>query len=331
MSKNGVMKFFTDERVGAVFMLLAACAGFGAINFGMFESAVFDFRNVCWPWVSQVGMGLFFALIGFEIRNEFAAGLFRNPRAILVPALAALVGVIVPAATYLAIAFWSSASSSIVSGWPMVTATDVSFALMAFSLLARGLPSTLRAFLLSFAVIDDILATIALALGFWRVDALTPLAATSIAMVLAFSLDAKRVKAVISFLSPFVAFVVLPVFAFFAMQIRFEPALLFAGSGSLLAILFLSRPIAKWIGVYLGAIAGNRLVGQEARLPLTRVHFLRVSSLAGIGFTVSLLAADLTFGSGSALFATAATMTVVASLLAAALAAIALKVRRASK
>ena len=245
--------------------------------------------------------------------------------------MAALVGVIVPAAAYLIIAVSSNAGSKIVSGWPMVTATDVSFALMAFSLLARGLPTPLRAFLLSFAVIDDILATIALALGFWRLDALTPLAATSLAMVLAFSLGSKQVAAVIRVLSPLVAFLVLPVFAFFAMQINFSPALLFTGAGPLLAILFLSRPFAKWAGVYLGAILGNRMVSAAERLPVSNANFLRVSSLAGIGFTVSLLAADFTFGTGSALFATAATLTVIASLIAAALSAIALRVRRGAK
>ena len=325
------MKFFRDERAGAVVMLFAACIGFALLNFGIFSDELTQFRNVSWIWVSQISMALFFALIGFELRNEFASGLFANSKAVIVPATAALVGVIVPALVYVTIALAAGASSQILAGWPMVTATDVSFALMAFSLLARGLPKQLRVFLLSFAVIDDILASVALAFGFWRADALTPLIATAVAMGVAFSLPAKRVQSVIAWLSPVVAFIVLPVFAFFAMQIRFDATSLFVGSGTILTLLFFSRPLAKWMGVYLGSLIGNRLVSKDARLSISSSDFARVSSLAGIGFVVSLLAADLTFGSASHDYAVAATMTVVVSLVSAFLAAIALKVRRVAK
>ncbi|MEO0024561.1 MAG: hypothetical protein RL196_1002 [Actinomycetota bacterium] len=311
-------------------MLLAACLGFALQNTGALDAEFASFRFQTWPWISQFGMALFFALIGFELRNEFATGLFRNPRTIIVPAIAALVGVIVPAATYLAIAASSGATAEVISAWPMVTATDVSFALMAFSLLAKGLPKTLRAFLLSFAVIDDIFATLALAIGFMRLDALTPLLSTAAAMVLAFSLRPKQVKKVITFLSPLVAFAVLPVFAFFAMQVNFNPNAIFAGSASILVLLIASRSISKWLGVYLGAILGNRMLKKQERLEISNIEFMRISSLAGIGFTVSLLAADLAFGAESPFFAAAASLTVLASLVAAGLAAIALKARRAS-
>jgi len=312
-------------------MLLAACLGFLGANSGMFAPELLDLRNVSWPWVSQIGMVLFFSLIGFELRNEFAGGLFQNPRAILVPALAAAVGVVVPALVYLSIAAAAGSDAQIISGWPMVTATDVSFALMAYSLLARGLPRELRAFLLSFAVIDDILATVALAIGFWRFDALTPLLSTTFAISIAFALRTKVVTQVIRWLSPLVAFAVLPTFAFFAVQIRFDPAALYGSAGPLMVLLFATRPISKWVGVFTGALLGNRVVAPNARLPLTAADFLPVASLAGIGFTVSLLAADLAFGANSALFALSATLTILASIVAALFATIALRVRLISK
>lgn len=331
MCKYGQVRFFKDERVGASFMLLAACLGFALQNTGALGADFLALRLELWPLVSQVGMALFFALIGFELRNEFSSGLFQNPRTIIVPAFGALIGVVIPAIVYVTLSLFAGASSQITAAWPMVTATDVSFALMAFSLLAKGLPGSLRAFLLSFAVIDDIFATLALAIGFARPDALTPLISTTAAMALAFALKAKQVRRVIRYLSPFVAFIVLPIFAFFAMQVAFSAETIFVGSGAILVALIATRPFTKWAGVFLGSVIANRMLSKDARLSLTTLDFARVASLAGIGFTVSLLAADLAFGSESSLFASAASLTVLASLVAAAFAAIALKVRRVAK
>ena len=322
------MKFFKDERAGAGFMLFAAFLGFALVNFATGANTLEGLKEFVWPWVSQVAMALFFALIGFELRNEFSSGLFVKPKAVLVPAMAALAGVLVPATVYLLSAVALDAPRSVFAAWPMVTATDVSFALMAFSLLARALPVSLRAFLLSFAVIDDILASIALAIGFWRLDALTPLLSSSLALALAFSLSRKQVSAVIRYLSPAVAFAVLPIFAFFAMQVKFDASTVFGGSSTALILLVMARPLTKWLGVFIGAILGNKIMSKSARLPISTLGFLRVTSLAGIGFTVSLLSADFAFGARSSLFAASASLTVLASLIAAALAAIALRARR---
>jgi Na+:H+ antiporter, NhaA family len=325
------VKFFRDERAGALFMLFSAFFGLAAVNLVADHGSIESFKLVVWPWVSQIGMALFFALIGFELRNEFASGLFKNARAILVPALAAIFGVLVPAGAYLLLSGVTHVPANVTAAWPMVTATDVSFALMVFSLLAKGLPKPMRIFLLSFAVIDDIMATIALAFSFWRLDALTPLISTAAAMVLAFGLSPESVRKVIRWLSPFVAFAVLPVFAFFAMQIKLDLGALTSGIGAALVILFAMRPLAKWIGVFAGAVFANRIVPADAKLPLSTFHFWQVASLSGIGFTVSLLAADLAFGAASQLFAAAATLTVAASLVAVVFAVIALKVRRVSR
>ena len=331
MGNNRYVNFFRDERTGAFFMLIAGCAGFLAFNLGLLDASMASFKQSVWPLVSQFGMALFFVLIGFELRSEFNGGLFSRPKAALVPAFAALFGVLVPAVVFVGMALIARASNEVIASWPIVTATDVSFALMAFSVLAKSLPSGLRAFLLSFAVIDDIIATIALAVGFHKIEALTPLLSTAFALVLAFSLSASRVEKAMRVLSPFVAFIVLPLFAFLAMQISFDASLLFVGTSSVLWPLILVRPITKWFGVFLGATIGNRVMSFENRIALTTRDFFRVTSLAGIGFTVSLLAADFAFGSGSKLFAAAATLTVVASLSAVIIAAIALKVRQVAK
>ncbi|MEY4366616.1 MAG: Na+/H+ antiporter NhaA [Actinomycetota bacterium] len=322
------MKFFKDERSGAVVMLLAAAFGFLLCNLGWAELA--SFKEEAWPLVSQLGMALFFALIGLELLAEFDDGLFKNRLSIAVPALAALAGVVIPGAVYVALALLLG-GGSLANGWPIVTATDVSFALMVFSLFAKGLPSGLRAFLLSFAVIDDIFASIALAVSFARLDALIPLISTVGSIAIALLLRRSQRETVVRFFSPFVAFLVLPVFGFFAMQIRFDAGAVFAGSGAVLIPLIFSRPLTKWVGVFVGATVGQRLMPQNAKLDLSTADLLSVSSLAGIGFTVSLLAADLAFGVESQLFSAAAAITVVAAMVSAGLAAIALRARRAAK
>jgi len=318
----------TDERAGALAMLVAAAFGFALCNTGF--AKLENVRGQAWPFVSQIGIGLFFALIGLELLAEFDDGIFRRRLSILVPTLAAFFGVLVPAIVFIVTSFVIG-GQELSKGWPIVTATDVSFALMAFSLLAKGLPTNLRAFLLSFAVIDDIFASVALAVGFARWDALIPLFSTVSAIGIALVLSRRQRARVLSILKPTVTWFVLPVFGFFAMQIRFEPALIFAGPAALLIPLIVVRPITKWLGVYFGAKVGQRWVPQSSRLAISDVDLLRVSSLAGIGFTVSLLAADLAFGVASELFTAAAALTVVAALVAVALAAIALKVRRVAK
>jgi len=318
----------SDERAGALAMLFAAGFGFALCNTGFAELE--NVRGQAWPFVSQIGMGLFFALIGLELLAEFDDGLFKRRLSILVPTLSAFFGVLVPAIVFIVTSFVIG-GQELSKGWPIVTATDVSFALMAFSLLAKGLPTNLRAFLLSFAVIDDIFASVALAVGFARWDALIPLFSTVSAIGIALVLSRRQRERVLSILKPTVTWFVLPVFGFFAMQIRFEPALIFAGPAALLIPLIVVRPITKWLGVYFGAKVGQHWVPQSSRLAISDVDLLRVSSLAGIGFTVSLLAADLAFGVVSDLFTAAAALTVVAALVAVALAAIALKVRRVAK
>jgi len=319
------VNFFKDERAGALVMLAAAACGFVLCNLGWSELE--STKQQVWPFVSQIGMALFFALIGLELFAEFDGGLFKNRLSIVVPVAAAFSGVLVPALVYVGTAILLNAQG-LTKGWPIVTATDVSFALMIFSLFAKGLPSGLRAFLLSFAVIDDIFASIALAISFARPDALIPLVATAGSIGIALALRSSQRHQVVSWLSPLVAFAVLPVFGFFALQIKFEGSSVFAGESSLLVVLVLARPITKWVGVYLGARIGQSLMPKRAKINLGSADFLRVASLAGIGFTVSLLAADLAFGVESSLYSASAALTVIAALVATALSVIALRVRR---
>jgi Na+/H+ antiporter NhaA len=111
-------------------------------------------------WVNDGLMVFFFFVVGLEIRREFAMGELTDRAAALVPALAALGGMVVPALLYVAI----NAGGEGARGWGIVMATDIAFVLGLLALLRPPFPAPLRVFLLTLAIIDDIGAIVVIAL-----------------------------------------------------------------------------------------------------------------------------------------------------------------------
>lgn len=105
-------------------------------------------------------MTIFFLVIGLEVKRELVTGELSNRQAALLPAFAALGGVVLPAAIYLAVAGGGEAAQ----GWGIPMATDVAFALAALAALGRRVPRPLIAFLLGVAVVDDIAAILVVAI-----------------------------------------------------------------------------------------------------------------------------------------------------------------------
>lgn len=111
-------------------------------------------------WINDALMTVFFLVVGMEIRREIHEGaLSRFDQAIL-PVLAAVGGVVVPALIYLSFNYATGRSQ----GWAIPTATDIAFAVGVLAILGRSIPSNIRAFLLALAIIDDIIAVIIIAL-----------------------------------------------------------------------------------------------------------------------------------------------------------------------
>jgi len=104
-------------------------------------------------WIKEGLMALFFLIVGLEIKYEILKGELSDPRRLATPVLAALGGMIAPALVYLTLVPGLGAP---VGGWPIPLATDIAFALAVFGLVARGLPSSLRVFLLTLAIVDDL-------------------------------------------------------------------------------------------------------------------------------------------------------------------------------
>ncbi len=139
-------------------------------------------------WCSEGLLALFFLLVGLEIRREMTAGGLADPRAALLPVIAALGGGIVPALIYLAFNHGATAP-----GWSVPTATDIAFVLGILALLGNRVPTSLRVFIAAFAVMDDILSVLTIAIFYPHNFEAAWLIAVAIAMVAMFALNRTRV------------------------------------------------------------------------------------------------------------------------------------------
>ncbi|QYC40236.1 Na(+)/H(+) antiporter NhaA [Nonomuraea coxensis DSM 45129] len=124
-------------------------------------------------WAADGLLAIFFFVAGLELKREFVAGDLRDPWRAAVPVAAAFGGVVVPALVYLAIAGPAGAGQ----GWAIPTATDIAFALAVLAVIGRSLPDALRTFLLTLAVVDDLIAIVVIAVFYTAHLAVLPLLA----------------------------------------------------------------------------------------------------------------------------------------------------------
>lgn len=107
-------------------------------------------------WAADGLLAIFFFVAGLELKREFVAGDLRDPRRAALPIVAAVGGMLVPAAVFTVINLGTEDGS--LRGWAIPTATDIAFALAVLAVISTHLPSSLRTFLLTLAVVDDLLA-----------------------------------------------------------------------------------------------------------------------------------------------------------------------------
>ncbi|MGQ0804863.1 MAG: Na+/H+ antiporter NhaA, partial [Actinomycetota bacterium] len=298
----------------------------------------------------------FFFVVGLEIKRELIEGDLRDPKTAALPALAALGGMVVPAALFLALN--PSAPGS--DGWGIPVATDIAFAVGVLSLLGSRVPKGLKLFLLTLAIVDDVGAILIIAVfyssglsGRWLGGAVAallvflllqmigirhPLAYVLPAVVLWVCTFESGVHATIAgvllgllapnqewrgekvidrverLLHPWTSFLVVPVFAL-------------ANAGVALGADSISDAVSSRVGlgVVIGLVAGKpigiglavlaALVLRLGRLPagVGARQLLGAAALAGIGFTVSLFIADLSF-EGTPYLARAKLAILIASL-----------------
>lgn len=115
-------------------------------------------------WAADGVLAIFFFVVGLELKREFVTGQLRDPRKATLPIAAAVGGMTVPAVLYIIIVSVSGGGAEAMQGWAVPVATDIAFALALLAVFGKGLPSAFRVFLLTLAVIDDLLAIVIIAI-----------------------------------------------------------------------------------------------------------------------------------------------------------------------
>jgi NhaA family Na+:H+ antiporter len=156
------------ETVGGVLLLVAAAVALGWANSpwapayrGLSEFMIgpeaLHLRLSVAAWAADGLLAIFFFVVGLELKREFVAGDLRDPARAALPIAAAVGGMVVPAAIFIGINL-ATGHPETVDGWAVPIATDIAFALAVLAVLSSHLPAALRTFLLTLAVVDDLLA-----------------------------------------------------------------------------------------------------------------------------------------------------------------------------
>jgi NhaA family Na+:H+ antiporter len=289
-------------------------------------------------WVREGLMTLFFFVVGLDIKFEALRGELSNRRRLALPLLSALGGMAVPALVYM---FVNLHPNGDLRGWSTPVATDIAFALAGLTAAGRGLAPSLRVFLLTLAIVDDLGAVLIIAMAYSHdlyLPALAGAGLTLAAMALlsrlraapiilyvigllivwGFTLssgvntsiagfaaamtvpiEARRpgeegvLRRVIEALHPWVAWLVLPLFAFTAAGLSFAPISLGRALSPITAGVTLALLVGKPLGVFGAAAAAIGL--RLARRPsgASWLELFGVSILCGVGFTMSLFLSGL--------------------------------------
>lgn len=192
------------ETVGGALLLAATAAALVASNSGLAESYLSLRDAVVGPqslqldlslgtWAADGLLAIFFFVAGLELKREFVAGDLRDPRQAALPVAAAFGGVIVPAVIFVAVN-WDTGGGAL-RGWAVPVATDIAFALAVLAVIGRHLPSALRTFLLTLAVVDDLIAIVIIAVFFTADLSATPLLAALVPLAIFTVAVQRRVRA----------------------------------------------------------------------------------------------------------------------------------------
>ncbi|GCE75326.1 Na+/H+ antiporter NhaA [Cellulomonas biazotea] len=188
-----------EERAGGVLLLVGTVvallwanlwpAAYDAVSTTVVGPAALHLDLTLSQWATDGLLAVFFFVVGLELKREIVAGELRDVRRAVVPVVAAVGGMLVPAALYLAVNLPAGRGSP--EGWAVPTATDIAFAVSVLAIVGRSLPNSLRAFLLTLAVVDDLLAIVVIGVFYTDHVALGWLAA-SLATVGVFALAVAR-------------------------------------------------------------------------------------------------------------------------------------------
>ncbi|NEA19052.1 Na+/H+ antiporter NhaA [Streptomyces halstedii] len=200
--RRAVSEALRTETVGGLVLLVAAVVALVWANSpwsGAYESvretrfgiAALGLDLSVGHWASDGLLTVFFLVAGIELKRELVVGEMRTPAKAVLPVVAAVCGMAVPAVLYVIV---SSTGGGSLSGWAVPMATDIAFALAVLAVLSTSLPSALRAFLLTLAVVDDLGAILVIAVFFPSSLDLLALAGAACGLGAFYVLQRKRVR-----------------------------------------------------------------------------------------------------------------------------------------
>ena len=371
-----------DETVGGILLLVAALIALVWANspWGDSYEALVNLKvgpvslHLDLPlgvWAADGLLAVFFFVVGLELKHELVLGSLSKPREAVVPVAAALGGMLVPAAIFLAVNSLSAQGS--VTGWGIPMATDIAFALAVLAVVGRRLPVALRAFLLTLAVVDDLGAITVIAIFYtdqvsflWLGAAVLTFIAYALAMHFRITtpflyiplvllgwyfthesgIHATIAGVVFGFLTrvrtdpgeaqspadrlshrihPISAGICVPLFAFFAAGVDFRSVGLLESLATPVAIgILVGLVVGKPIGVLGAAWLTARFTRASLSPDIEWRDVGAIGVIAGIGFTVALLITELAYETDPALLESGKVAVLAASVIASALAALAL-------
>jgi NhaA family Na+:H+ antiporter len=291
-------------------------------------------------WINDGLMAIFFLLVGLEVKREVIEGELSTPAQVVLPVVAGLGGMVVPALIYLLL---NRGNGAALNGWAIPTATDIAFALGILSLLGNRVPVSLKIFLTAVAIADDLGAIVIIALFYTAELSLSMLFLAAVAIAVLTAMNLQKITRIAPYvivgvilwvfvlksgvhatlagvavafavplkttdahghaplhqlehsLHPWVAFGVLPIFAFANAGVSF--------AGVTPTALAEPLPLGIAAGLFVGKLVG--VGGASAllvRLGLARLpegaswrQLVGVAALCGVGFTMSLFIGSLAF------------------------------------
>ncbi|MFT5089229.1 MAG: NhaA family Na+:H+ antiporter [Candidatus Latescibacterota bacterium] len=187
--KTFIAQFLHRESAGGILLMGAACLAMLLANSPLYayyqllietpvaiQVGALEIAKPLLLWINDGLMALFFLLVGLELKRELLEGELANKKNIILPSLGALGGMVAPAAIYI---FLNSDDPIAMKGWAVPAATDIAFALGILSLLGSRVPISLKIFLTSVAIFDDIGAILIIAFFYTSKISLTALAAAA--------------------------------------------------------------------------------------------------------------------------------------------------------
>ena len=349
---KGFISFFKLEAASGIVLLFAAIIALiisnselSTLYFSTLERYLFiginnfGLKLSVLHWINDALMAIFFFFVTLEIKREFLQGELSNIKQALLPIIAAVGGMVVPALIYV---FINLGDGETLKGWAIPSATDIAFSLGVLSLLGSRVPLSLKVFLTALAIIDDLGAIVIIALFYsgdlsikylslmllafiallvinkfnikkflpylivgiflWDFTHNSGIHATIAGVLLAMTIPHRKKDKDFSLLikvehaiSPYVAFGIMPIFAFANAGVSLEGLSFSSLLDKVPLGIVLGLFVGKQLGVFVFSYVSIKLKIAQMPSNTSWYNFYGVGVLTGIGFTMSLFVGNLAF------------------------------------